>query len=53
MLVVDKEVYEHWSSCFEQLQLWYEVLDVTKTKLRGFSPQANYTERATTACRGS
>jgi hypothetical protein len=23
----------------------------TKTKLRGFSPQANYTDRATAACR--
>jgi hypothetical protein len=25
----------------------------TKTKLRGFSPQANYTDRATAACRRS
>jgi hypothetical protein len=25
----------------------------TKTKLRGFSPQANYTDRTTTACRRS
>jgi hypothetical protein len=25
----------------------------TKTKLGGFSPQANYTDRATTACRRS
>jgi hypothetical protein len=24
-----------------------------KTKLRGFSPQANYTDRATAACRRS
>jgi hypothetical protein len=24
----------------------------TKTKLRDFSPQANYTDRATAACRG-
>jgi hypothetical protein len=25
----------------------------TKTKLRGFSPQVNYTDRATAACRRS
>jgi hypothetical protein len=26
---------------------------LTKTKLRGFSPQANYTDQATAACRRS
>jgi hypothetical protein len=28
-------------------------LDKKKTKLRGLSPQANYTDRATAACRRS
>jgi hypothetical protein len=36
---------------------WERVLnktDIYKTnKLRGFSPQANYTDRATAACRQS
>jgi hypothetical protein len=31
----------------------YEVLETDKTKLRGFSPQANYTDRATAVCRRS
>jgi hypothetical protein len=29
------------------------MLIYKKTKLRGFSPQANYTEQATAACRRS
>jgi hypothetical protein len=32
---------------------WGKYLDLRKTKLRGFSPQANYTDRATAACRRS
>jgi hypothetical protein len=33
---------------------WKAALDgQRKTKLRGFSPQANYTDRATAACRRS
>jgi hypothetical protein len=34
---------EFWSHCFPKL----------KTKLHGLSPQANYTDRATAACRRS
>jgi hypothetical protein len=30
-----------------------EKQNKTKNKLRGFSPQVNYTDRATTACRRS
>jgi hypothetical protein len=30
-----------------------EIINYKITKLRGFSPQANYTDRATTACRRS
>jgi hypothetical protein len=36
-----------------QCNWWYDFLihEDKKTKLRGFSPQANYTDRATAACR--
>jgi hypothetical protein len=33
--------------------LIYSQQDAKNSKLRGFSPQANYTERATAACRRS
>jgi hypothetical protein len=35
-----------------RLNMWFEGFKL-KTKLRGFSPQANYTDRATSACRRS
>jgi hypothetical protein len=38
---------------FKIFELIYVRNVKTKTKLRGFSPQANYTDRATAACRRS
>jgi hypothetical protein len=37
---------------FPALHLDYNDVQL-KTKLRGFTPQANYTDRATTACQRS
>jgi hypothetical protein len=31
--------------------LWFIIIKKNKTKLRGFSPRANYTDQSTTACR--
>jgi hypothetical protein len=43
----------HSTGYFKQKKKCIYVLRKTKSKLRGFSPQANYTDRATTACRRS
>jgi hypothetical protein len=41
--------------CAERMNtLWYNLLYISlasKTKIRGFSPQANYTDQAIAACR--
>jgi hypothetical protein len=34
-------------------RILFYTCTLTKTKLRGLSPQANYTDRATAACRRS
>jgi hypothetical protein len=42
----------HISQKYIQLQRTdYPKTKLKKTKFRGFSPQANYTDRATVACR--
>jgi hypothetical protein len=38
------QIFAEWEATINDLKL---------TKLRGFSPQANYTDRATAACRRS
>jgi hypothetical protein len=37
----------------EVKKIAFEMVPIKKTKLHGLSPRANYTDRATAACRGS
>jgi hypothetical protein len=46
-------LYTYITTCFELIQSHHQVLSHTKKKLHGLSPQANYTDRATSACRRS
>jgi hypothetical protein len=51
-----------WFSQKPEMEFWNSYIietlkmaqyQISKTKLHGFSPQANYTDRATVACRRS
>jgi hypothetical protein len=59
LMALGGERYSSWELFWTGMQVEYfpyEVILVilkTKTKLRGRSPQANYTHRATAACRRS
>jgi hypothetical protein len=43
-------VYEIYSVGIDNILKWICEVIIKKLKLRGLSPQANYTDRATAAC---
>jgi hypothetical protein len=52
-LETDPKIESQNPSTQTVLRLLMEIMMNLKTILRGFSPQANYTDRATAACRRS